>query len=182
MTAVDLSETFIAEAKKQARAQGIEVDFRVCDITTLDECGVYDAVTWIEQSFFTQAIVCAIHRVLCDGGYFVFDDRNPNHPRALRRGGNWRTWKEQDGVFCLERHETDEESGVREDVWITVDPDRALITEKSGRFKPISLEAKIEMLERAGFTHVDLCTIEGVPLPADDGPYWLFTTGHILVG
>ena len=81
VTAIDLSETFIAEARKRAAERGVEVDFRVCDITTLDDCDAYDVVTWIEQSFFAQEMVCDIHRALKEDGCFVFDDRNPNHPR-----------------------------------------------------------------------------------------------------
>jgi SAM-dependent methyltransferase len=178
VTAVDLSGTFIAEARKRAIERGVEVDFRVCDITTLDYEGAFDVVTWIEQSFFTQGIVSAVHRALADEGLFIFDDRNPDHPRTQKRTGNWRTWREQDGVFYLERHETDKESGEREDVWIAIDPDKALITEKSNRFKPISLDDKLGMLKRAGFIHAKLCTMEGAPLPGDDGPYWLWVIGR----
>jgi SAM-dependent methyltransferase len=177
VTAVDLSEMFIAKARKQASERGVEVDFRVYDITTLDERGAYDVVTWIEQSFFDQAIVCAVHRALDDSGVFVFDDRNPSHPRMQRRGGNWLTWREQDGVFHLERHETDAETGVREDAWITVDPGQALIAEKVGRFKPISLDDKLELLRRAGFSKVQVCTMDGAALAEDGGPYWVWVVG-----
>ena len=71
VTAVDLSVTFIAEAKRQARVRGVEVDFQVSDITTLDDESAFDVVTWIEQSFFTQEIVGSIYRALCDGGLFI---------------------------------------------------------------------------------------------------------------
>jgi SAM-dependent methyltransferase len=178
VTAVDLSETFIAEAKRQAHSRAVEVDFQVCDIIALDQKSAFDVVTWIEQSFFTQEIVSAVHRTLRDGGLFIFDDRNPDHPRTKSRGGNWRTWREQDGVFYLERHETDESTGVREDLWITIDPDRSLITEKSGRSKPISLDAKIDILIRVGFSDVQLLTLEGAVLPEDSGPYWLWVVGR----
>jgi SAM-dependent methyltransferase len=182
VTAVDLSETFIAEGRKRATARGVEVDFRVCDIRALDDERAYDVITWIEQSFFDQAIAGAIYRALDKGGVFVLDDRNPNHPRTQRRGGNWRTWRERDGVFHLERHETDAETGVREDAWITVDPGQALITEKVGRFKPISLEDKLELLRRAGFASVELRTMEGEAWAGDDGPYWLWVVGRRQAG
>ena len=135
-------------------------------------------VTWIEQSFFGREIVHCIHRFLRPRGYLIFDDRNPNHPRTQRRGGNWRTWREQDGIFDLERHETSEETGEREDVWITIDPDRALITEKFGRFRPISLDEKTDIIRRAGFSHVELRTMEGEVLVGDNGPYWLWVVGR----
>ena len=128
-------------------------------------------VTWVEQSFFTQEVVDSIYRSLVSSGRFIFDDRNPNHFRTSRRGGNWRTWKEQDGVFYLERHETDEGTGVREDVWITVDLEKALITEKFGRFTPISLDDKLDMLRCAGFSPVKLCTMQGAALAEENGPY-----------
>jgi SAM-dependent methyltransferase len=177
VTAVDLSDTFIAEAKRTASERGVGVDFQVCDITTLDYRDAFDVVTWIERSFFNQKIVNAVHRFLRHKGYFIFDDRNPHHPRTQGRGGNWRTWREKGGVFYLERHETSEETGEREDVWITIDPDRALITEKFGRFRPISLDAKTDMMRRAGFSHVALYTMEGTVLADDNGPYWLWVVG-----
>jgi len=67
---------------------------------------------------------------------------------------------------------------VREDVWITIDPEQALITEKSNRFKPVSLVAKIGTLRRVGFVNVQLYTMEGSVLPEDDGPYWLWVVGR----
>lgn len=178
VTAVDLSDTFIAEAKRKASERGIRVDFRVCDLATLDYHDAFDVVTWIEQSFFSQESVCSVHRFLCHEGYFIFDDRNPNHPRTQRRGGNWRTWREEGGVFYLERHETSDETGEREDVWITIDPDKALITERFGRFKPIALATKMDTMKHAGFSHVELCTMEGVILADDTGPYWLWVVGR----
>jgi len=178
VTAVDLSETFIAEARRRAAERGVIIDFRVCDIAALDYEGAFDVVTWIEQSFFTQEAVRTVHRSLVVGGLFIFDDRNPDHPRTQKRGGNWRTWREQDGVYYLERHETDESTGVREDVWITIDPEQAVITEKSNRFKPISLDAKIDILRRAGFSHVELCTMDGAVQEEGNGPYWLWVVGR----
>ena len=38
--------------------------------------------------------------------------RNPDHPWSSIAAGNWRTWTERDGVFEVERHETDEATGL----------------------------------------------------------------------
>lgn len=59
-------------------------------------------------------------------------------------------------------------------LWITIDPDAGLITEKWGQFKPISLQDKMDILRRIGFSRVELRTMEGTLWTGDDGPYWLW--------
>ncbi len=132
VTAVDLSETFITKARELASQEGVSVDFQVGDIRHLPYRSEFDVVTWIETSFFDEQIIEAIRAYLAPGGMFVTNVRNPEHPRYKQRSGNWRTWREKDGVLHLERHETNPATGLREDVWIEIDPAADLVREKRG--------------------------------------------------
>lgn len=136
-------------------------------------------MTWIEPSFFDPEMVGRVHGMLAPGGAFIFDDRNPEHPRTRQRGGNWRTWREEEGAFYLERHETDPGTGLRESAWITIDPVRQVIEEKtSAAPRPLALSQKVEVLRECGFTGVELRTMEGNLFPGGPEPYWLWVVGR----
>lgn len=171
---VDLSETFIAEARKSASAAEVKACFAVGDIRRLTDCAGHDVVCWIENSFFDAQVAGAIRSYLAPGGHFVMDVRNPDHPKSRRLNSNWRTWREKDGVFILERHETDGSSGMREDVWIDIDPAKEEITEKRATWKPLSLRDQMQLLEAAGFSRLQLHTMEGQPFHGGEEPYWLW--------
>ena len=139
----------------------------------------FDLVTWIEHSFFNRGVVQRVSNFLCDGGVFFFVARNPENPKAKSREGDWRTWREENGIFYLERHETNEETGQREDVWITVDPEKAIIEERiNATSKPLALDDKIQILKATGFEVVELKTIEGSRFTGGPGPYWLWVIAH----
>ncbi len=57
VTGVDLSETFIASARERASQEGVSVEFIVSDIRNFACHETYDVATWIENSFFDEAIV-----------------------------------------------------------------------------------------------------------------------------
>ena len=179
MTGVDLSETFIGHARDRAAREGVSVEFHVSDIRDLACFGTYDIVTWIANSFFDEDSVTRFRQYLTRGGYLVLDARNPEHPKAKSRQGNWRTWREDGGVFHLERHETDAKTGVREDAWITIDPQRDVIEEKVNVDQhPMDLDEKIRVMKRAGFYPVELRTMEGELFLGATGPYWLWLVGR----
>lgn len=179
VTAVDLSETFITQAKQAMQKENTTVDFIVSDIKMLSCCGPYDLVTWIEISFFDLDIIERISRMITDQGCFIFDARNPENPKSQFRGGNWRTWREEKGIFYLERHETDPDTENREDVWITIDPQREIIEEKTNSTPcPLTLQQKIEILKKCGFKTVELRTMRGETFSGGPDPYWLWVVGR----
>ena len=104
------------------------------------------------------------------------DVRNPKHPRTIARSGNWRTWREQDGVFTLERHEVNPETGKHEDVWITIDPDKEIIEEKSNISEAglKSLDVTMSVLANVGFSSCELRTMTGELFNGGEDPYWLW--------
>jgi len=179
VTAVDLSETFIALARERASKEGVSAEFIVLDIQNFACRETYDVVTWIEKSFFNEAIVNRVRQCLRPGGCFVFDVRNPDNARVKSRQGNWRTWREENGIFYLERHETDERTGAHEDVWITIDPQRDMIEEKTNTdIYPISFDQKIQIMKKAGYDPVELRTMEGLLFSGGPEPYWLWLIGR----
>lgn len=179
VTGVDLSETFIAQARERMLREGVSVSFIVSDIRELSCHEEYDVVTWIENSFFDEAIVNRVREYLTGGGCFLLDVRNPENGKAKFRRGNWRTWREDNGVFYLERHETDERTGAHEDAWITVDPQREVIEEKVNVDRtPMILDQKTQTMKKVGFDPVELRTMEGQVFGGGAEPYWLWLLGR----
>jgi SAM-dependent methyltransferase len=179
VTGVDVSETFIAQARARATREGVSVEYIVSDIRDFPYPAKYDVVTWIENSFFDEDVVTHVYQYLADGGCFVLDVRNPENPRAKLRQGNWRTWREENGVFYLERHETDGQTGVHEDAWITIDPQRELIEERVNTTEcPMTLDQKMHAMKTAGFDPVELRTMEGYLHSGGEEPYWLWLVGR----
>jgi SAM-dependent methyltransferase len=175
VTGVDLSQTFIGKARERMSRENVSVQFIVSDIRSFADHGNYDVVTWIESSFFDEDIAKCIRRHLKEGGCFVHDIRNPENSRTKFRCGNYRTWREEGGVFYLERHETDDRTGSREDVWITIDPQRDVIEEKTNIVEhPMNLDQKIQALKKAGFKEIKLYTMEGQVFSGGPEPCWLW--------
>lgn len=179
VTGVDLSETFIAQARERMSREGVSVDFIVSDMRNLPFNETYNVVTWIENSFFDKAIINRAFQCLTDGGCFILDVRNPENTKAKFRQGNWRTWHEENGVFYLERHETDEKTGVHEDAWITINPHLERIEEKVNTEEhPTTLDQKINIMNKAGFDPVELRTMDGHLFSGGVEPYWLWLVGR----
>lgn len=179
VTGVDLSETFIALARERASQEGISVEFIVSDIRNLTYREPYDVVTWIENSFFDEDIAKRVHQCLRTGGCFMFDVRNPDNSKAKFRQGNWRTWREKNGIFYLERHENNRRTGSHEDVWIKIDPQQDIIEEKFNIDRnPMRLAQKIQIMKKAGYDPVELRTMEGHLFTVGSEPYWLWLVGR----
>jgi SAM-dependent methyltransferase len=174
VTAVDISEVFIAKATERAQAEQVFVTFLVGDIRQLPYVAQFDVVTWIESSFFDEDIVAAIRRYLVCGGTFLTDVRNPDHPRSISRGSNWRTWREKDGIFYLEKHETNGVTGIRDDVWIEIDPNNQTIRERQQSFRSYRLWERIDVLKRSSFADIGLLTMKAQSFAGGPEPYLLW--------
>jgi SAM-dependent methyltransferase len=173
---VDISETFVARAREAA--EGVHgATFLASDIRSLDLASDFTLVTWIEMSFIELDFLSRVCGSLQPGGLFICDARNPEHPKTKACSGNWRTWREKNGAFTLERHETNSQTGKREDVWITIDPAQDLIEEKSNVSDPgLKTEPSKTMsaLRDAGFSACELRTMAGDLFCGGCEPYWLW--------
>jgi len=173
--AIDVSETFIAEAKRR-HGPVATLEFCVKDIKAVRASGTYDLVTWVERSFFDQEMCQIISSALKPNGLFVTDVRNPNHPKTKRNKSDWRTWRQGNGVFFLEKHETDPATGVHEDLWITVDPENGTVLEEY-ELSPQSedeIDNMKQLLCEAGVTEIELKTMMAEPFTGGSQSYWLW--------
>jgi SAM-dependent methyltransferase len=173
---VDISETFVTRAREAAR--GVPgVTFLASDIRSLDLASDFTIATWIEMSFVDVDVLRRVRDALQPGGRFICDVRNPEHPKTKARSGNWRTWREENGLFRLERHEINPQTGKREDVWITIDPAKDLIDEKTNVSEPgLKTDPSMTMqaLKDAGFSATELRTMSGEAFRGGSDPYWLW--------
>jgi SAM-dependent methyltransferase len=179
VTGIDVSATFIEEAKATAQREGVRVEFVVCDFGDLDYEGRFDLVTWIEKPCLARGMMGKIHRSLVPDGRFVGDVRNPDHSKVEALARDWRSWHEENGIFYLERHEANSETGQHEDVWLAIDMNKGTIEEKIAVRDPRDcvsegLKNGIAELREAGFKEPQLRTLEGELFEGGQEPYWLW--------
>ncbi len=177
---IDISETFVDRARQSASGLP-QVKFLVCDMRSLDLPREFTAATWIEMSLLDLDVFRRIHRTLKPGGCFICDVRNPEHPKIKAHSGNWRSWREDNGVFKLESHGIDPKSGKQEDVWITIDPQRDAIEESSNISEPglkTDPSKTISLLQEAGFSQCTLRTMSGDLFQGGPEPYWLWVVAQ----
>lgn len=173
---VDLSATFIKHATDAAR-EIVGAQFLAADIRKLKLHHEFTIATWIEMSFIDVDVLRCVHQALSPGGYFICDVRNPEHAKIKAHSGNWRTWREEGGVFTLERHELNPQTGKQEDAWITINPALQLIEEKTNvsepglKIDPLKMIAK---LKEAGFPRCELRTLSGALFEHGSETYWLW--------
>ena len=126
VTGVDLSAGSIAHARRQAEADGLDIDYRLADYTTADLGGPYDAAVLIYLDLGVLAdgardrLLTGVHASLGSGGSFAFDVRTPARSRvenghidvSWQDAGFWRpgphllveTSYRYDGHLDLEQH------------------------------------------------------------------------------
>jgi len=81
--------------------------------------------------------------------------------------------------FRLELHETDERTGVRENAWITIDPQRDVIEQRTVTpQRPVSLDQKMQVMKEVGFDRVEIRTMEGQLFVGGPEPGWLWIVGR----
>ncbi len=79
-------------------------------------------------------------------------------------------------MFYLERHETNPATGLREDVWIKIDPAADLVREKRGEpFRQLTQVDRMAMLCEAGLVEPQLYRMDGQPFAGgvEDYVIWL---------
>lgn len=157
VTAVDISETMIRLAKKEAKEAGVRVDFRAGDATNLKgiPSGSFDlAVSSIAVCFDLPRFFREMARILREGGVFCFSDVHPLVDGGKRVGeGREAAWL-VDGYF---------DRGVRKakNVFGKIAPSDE---DYEWRWEHSTLEDYSTALRRAGFLIETL--LEPRPAPA----------------
>lgn len=109
MTGLDLSEAFLARARRDAEEARLDIDFRRGDMRDVPFMGEFDAVIMmgafgaLESDEEDQKVLHAVARALRPGGRFVIDQASRE---SLVRAFRARDWAEREGgVLVL--HERD---------------------------------------------------------------------------
>ena len=180
VSGIDLSATFIDEARRRADKAGVTIDLCVADVRSVAPAAPFDLITWIERPFFDLSICRRIAEWLAPGGMFVTDVRNPEHPRTKKRQGEWKSWRKEGRRYLLESHGSATEDGHIEDLWITIDCDRGTvleeyqITDNSNKLLP--LDEQKATLREAGLRQAEIWTLSGERFEGQSEPYWLWLT------
>ena len=153
VTGTDLSDYFIENAIKINPT----ANYYACDAQELPTNVKYDIVTASEPGMMNAYIIRNIYKCLNDGGIFILESRNPNHPRSRNFRPEQRTWSYENGVFKLFRREFNFVTQRYDIENITIDPskDEILITDHSGGGDVPMLRIQ-ETLIAAGFDKIDI--------------------------
>jgi len=131
VTGVDISKRSLAYARKYAKENDLETEYRLLNFFDIDYISKFDAVVQTHGELGTfsdanrDALLLKIHRALKPGGTLIFDVTAPksrtqessfNHWYILD-GGFWRP----DGHLVLEQSFNYPEDNVRVDQYIVVD-------------------------------------------------------------
>lgn len=177
VTAVDISETFVAEGASRARDQNVSVTYVVEDIHNLTFENAFDVAVWIEKALYDQQCLAAIYRALANGGVFIQDIRNPEHPRTQAVTGDWERWREESGVYKLERH-WNAEDGIHHDPWVDIDTSAGTITERTNECKAGGQDEIFRLLREAGFANIETRTMQGELFTGGEEPRWLWVVAR----
>jgi 2-polyprenyl-3-methyl-5-hydroxy-6-metoxy-1,4-benzoquinol methylase len=71
VTGIDISDVGIAKAERQARAEGLEIDFRRMDLDGWQINGLYDLL--LNFNFLLRPLIPEEVRALAPGGLLLFD-------------------------------------------------------------------------------------------------------------
>ena len=179
VSAMDVSDEFLAEARRLAEASGIPVKWIRRELHRIPFRGVFDAVVTSASGFgcspSTEAdreILHAVYRALRPGGQVLLEVVNRER---LVRDFIPRRWSESDGVRVLEEQHWDLLTNELKARWIFLFPDRREVTRNS-RLQVHPAHEIAAMFGDAGFSSV---TAYG---DFDGQPYTLTSPRLILVG
>ena len=112
VTGLDLSEAFLAMARKSARAAGVDIDFRHADMREIPFVGEFDAVImmWtafglLESDEEDEKVLHAVARALRPGGRFFLDQASREWVIRHHRGRDWA--EREGGILVLQKRELD---------------------------------------------------------------------------
>ena len=165
VTAFDIAQTLIDEAKSTAENSNVSVNFYTGDMRNMSFDSQFDAAVLLSHSFGffnheeNKLVLEGAYAALKEGGCFLLDLMNPyNLPRFQR------TWTPLDGGYLLnEPHVLDAPAGVltgRPALFIDTENDRIVLMDQDALSNNdirmyTALEIR-EMLAEVGFKKVEL--------------------------
>jgi len=168
VTGLDATPRFLALAREDAAARGVEVEYVEGDMREPRWEGRFDrTLSWFTSfGYFddddNRAVLAAVHRTLKVGGRFLIDLNNRDWIM-----GHYRTHSiaERDGNFMFDSHTYDPLSGVSNGERIIIRDGKTRRFDLSVRMFPFT--ELHGWLERAGFTEVNGYGRDGGPLTID---------------
>lgn len=155
---VDRTKIYLEKARKQAQAEGLEVEFVQKDMRHFRRAKSFDAVLNLFTSFGffedekdDQLVIKNVASSLRDGGSFVIDIIGKE---ILARIFRERDWHETDGGIMLEERKVKKDWSWMENRWILIKDGK--IKESCLSLRPYSASELIALLKANGFDSVQV--------------------------
>ena len=157
VTGVDRTRLYLDRAFRQAKAEGLKVEFVQSDMRTFCKPDAFDAVVNMFTSFGyfedpedDRQVVLNMYRSLRPGGVFLIDIMGKE---VLARIFRERDWYEEDGVLILQERKVSQSWSWMENRWIILKDDNR--TELNLSHRIYSAVELTSLLAGCGFTHLD---------------------------
>ncbi|MCL2500274.1 MAG: class I SAM-dependent methyltransferase [Defluviitaleaceae bacterium] len=177
VTGTDISETFLAEAKKRNPLanylQSNSADIKLSE--------TFDVVTLIDPARKDGLVIRNLAKCAKRGALVFIEARNPNHPRSIEFDRQFKTWRCGENKYILSRREYNYAKQEMEWEEITIDTktDTLSILDMSGH-RLAALQCLTESMAAAGFTNIrffDRSTAEPMEL-TNDAIYKIWVCGE----
>ncbi len=159
VTGVDKTAGYLERARRQAKAEGLEVEFVQDDMRTFCRPDAFDTVVNLFTSFGyfedledDRQVVTNLYRSLRGGGAFLLDMMGKE---VLARIFQERGWREENGIILLEERKVSNNWGWIENRWVMV---------KDGEKREVKISLRLysavelsTLLRECGFDTVDVC-------------------------
>ena len=152
---LDISETFLREAKSASRKARVNPDFIEGDYNNLRFKEEFSVLFIIAAFFYTDrrrlmSVLRRMHRALIPGGRLLLD--HPNPPLRMRRYPMV-AWKDEgDGIFTLTKSEYLPKSQHSSFLWLKLDLSTGAICRYYARSKHLSVAEFKACVREAGFS------------------------------
>ncbi len=166
VTGVDRTTAYLEQARKQAEAEGLTIEFtqedmrRFCKANTFDAAiMMYTSFGYFEDAAENRQVLVNAYRSLKDGGVLAMDMMGKE---ILARIFRERDWGEEDGVLFLEERKINQNWSRVEGRWIMLqDQERYEFTFSHWLYSAAELSG---LLKECGFGAVDVYGgLEGAP-------------------
>lgn len=158
VTGVDRTSAYLEKARKQAQAEGLDVEFVQDDMRTFCRMNAFNAAVNLFTSFGyfedleeDRRVVMNVYRSLRSGGVFLVEMMGKE---VLARIFRERDWHEEDGVIFLEERKLSKNWSWIENRWIML---------KNGEKQEFRISHRLysavelsELLNECGFSVVDV--------------------------
>ncbi|WP_160691127.1 methyltransferase domain-containing protein [Clostridium sp. C2-6-12] len=174
VTGIDFSENTICYAKENAKRENLNIDYKCEDFFNLKYSEEYDAViqSYGEINTFSDEerdrLLKLIYRALKQNGRFIFDISTPILRKNCSLKKNW--YISEEGFWRGKAHIVLEEGFQYENnIWL----DQYIVGDDEGIqvyrnwFHDYTAETISEIVQKSGFTIVDMVTLAGNPLKTE---------------